>query len=104
VFPDPPEQLQPYQLDQLTSAFVEMGLLDAGIQWFRERLSYGDARRFFKNWDCLARLYETGGDVTHAWECHREVWENTRRNPRLATDKKRATLQRILNWARERDF
>src|SRR5262249_53259641 len=47
VFPDPKERLTFDELDRLTRDFIETSLISAGVEWFRQRVSYGSEGRVF---------------------------------------------------------
>lgn len=104
TFPDPREELSFSDLDRLTRQCVESGLVEAGVEWFRQRLSYGTARRMFKNWECAARLNEEAGDLPASWTCRVRQWECTRRQRGLDARRKGASLRNLLAWAQKNGF
>lgn len=104
LFPEPKERLSFDELDRLTREFIETSLLEAGIEWFQQRLSYGQERLLFKNWECAARLHEGMGDFGAAWRCRKQQWNATERNPRVERDKKSGALRNLLNWALRHGF
>jgi len=104
VFPDPKERLGFDELDQLTRDFIETSLIVAGVEWFRQHVSYGNEATFFKNWECAAMLNEEAGDFKAAWRCRLRQWESTRRNPRVNPSRKTGLLRFLLNWALKNKF
>ncbi len=104
VFPDPKERLSGQELDQLTRDFIETSLVDAGVEWFRQRLFYPGQKRYYKNWDCARRLNEEAGDLDAAWRCLERQWECTRRSRKVRKEKKADELRSLLYWAESQGF
>ncbi len=104
TFPDPREELSFSDLDRLTRQCIEAGRVEAGVEWFRQRLSYGTARRMFKNWECAARLNEEAGDLPASWTCRVRQWECTRRQRGLDPRRKGAALRNLLAWSQKNGF
>lgn len=98
VFPEPKERLWKDDLTRLTREFSEHSLLEAGIEWFRQRLAYGHERIQFKNWESMARLYEEAGEYKASWRCREQQWRVTARNPRLPSTMKISVLKNMLTW------
>lgn len=103
VFPDPMERLEINELDRLTRDFIETSLVPAGIEWFRQRVSYGSERFNWKNWECAIRLNERAGDMQAAWRCYRRQWQQTRNKP-LSPERKMPILRGLLSWAERNNF
>jgi hypothetical protein len=103
-FADPREELSFSDLDRLTRQCIEAGRVEAGVEWFRQRLSYGTARRMFKNWECAARLNEEAGDLPASWTCRVRQWECTRRQRGLDPRRKGAALRNLLAWSQKNGF
>ena len=97
VFPDPKERLSPDKLDALTRRFVSYSLEEAGLEWFRQRMSYGYERNVAKNWECAAKLSERLYDLPSVWQCITRKWDCIKRlrDQRAKND----ALREILNWA-----
>jgi hypothetical protein len=104
VFPDPKERLSFDELDQLTRDFIETSLVHAGIEWFRQRVSYGSEGRVFKNWECAAALNEVAGDRAAVWRCRRESWRSTQLKKNVDPRKKTQVLRGLLAWAQRNGF
>jgi hypothetical protein len=98
VFPDPKERLAFDELDHLTRDFVEHSLIAAGVEWFRQRVSYGSEGRVFKNWECAAVLNETAGDLAAAWRCRQQSWRATQHKKNVDPRKKTQVLRGLLGW------
>ena len=103
VFPDPVEELDENQLDQLTRSFVDADMVDAGLEWFRQRFSNPQQTWFYKNWACAAELAERKGDLSAAWEYRLQQWHITARG-KLSETKKCQALRFLITWARRNDF
>jgi hypothetical protein len=104
VFPDPKERLSFDELDQLTRDFIESSLVHAGIEWFRQRVSYGSEGRVFKNWESAAALNDAAGDRAAAWRCRRESWRSTQLKKNVDPRKKTQVLRALLAWAQRNGF
>src|SRR5207248_6734696 len=104
VFPDPKERLALGDLDAITRDFLESSLLAAGVEWFRQRVSYDTERGVFKNWECAAVLNEAAGDLPAAWRCRRRQWECTERNPRVDPVRRAGLMRFLLGWAQRNGF
>ena len=104
VFPDPKERLSFDELDQLTRDFIETSLVHAGVEWFRQRVSYGSEGRVFKNWECAAVLSEAVGDREAAWRCRQESWQSTQLKKNVDPRKKTQVLRALLAWAQRNGF
>ncbi|HOX41485.1 MAG TPA: ATP-binding protein, partial [bacterium] len=104
VFPDPAEKLVESELDRLTQEFVQNSLLDAGIEWFRQRLSVGREKIFFKNWECAARLNEIAKDLDSAWRCRERLWYCTVMNRNIRPEQKGKLLRVLLSWAEKNGY
>lgn len=104
VFPDPAERLSEGSLDQLTQGFIENSLSEAGIEWFRQRLSSSLERFYYKNWECAARLNEDMRDMNATWRCRERQWHCTQNNKKLPNNQKKKSLTFILNWAEKNGF
>jgi hypothetical protein len=104
VFPDPKERLTLGDLDGITRDFLESSLVGAGVEWFRQRLSYDTERGVFKNWECAAVLNEAAGDLPAAWRCRLRQWECTERNPRVDPTRKSGLMRFLLAWAQRNGF
>jgi hypothetical protein len=98
LFPEPKENLNFDDLDRLTRGFIETALVDAGIEWFRQRISYGQERSIFKNWECAARLNEEVGNFEASWRCRKQTWFLTQRNHRVEVRRKSSMLRSLLTW------
>ncbi|HEY6541565.1 MAG TPA: hypothetical protein VIZ18_11530, partial [Ktedonobacteraceae bacterium] len=99
AIPDAKEELRFAELDKLMRHFTESLLIDAGIEWFRQRLSYGGERYNWKNWESLARLSERAGDMQSAWRYMRQQWNLTVRAARITPEQKTSVLRNLMNWA-----
>jgi hypothetical protein len=104
VFPDPKERLAFDELDQLTRDFIEHSLIAAGVEWFRQRVSYGSEGRVFKNWECAAILNEAAGDLTAAWRCRQQSWRATQHKKNVDPRKKTQVLRGLLGWGLRHGF
>jgi len=104
VFPDPKERLAFDELDQLTRDFVEHSLIAAGVEWFRQRVSYGSEGRVFKNWECAAALNEAAGDLAAAWRCRQQSWRATQHKKNVDPRKKTQVLRGLLAWGLRHGF
>ncbi|MGH7264193.1 MAG: hypothetical protein ACREMB_04960, partial [Candidatus Rokuibacteriota bacterium] len=104
VFPDPKERLTFDELDQLTRDFIESSLVGAGVEWFRERVSYGTEGRVFKNWECAAALNEAAGDLAAAWRCRQQSWKATQHKRNVDPRKKTQVLRALLAWGQRHGF
>ncbi len=104
VFPDPKERLTFDELDQLTRDFIETALVAAGIEWFRQRVSYGGEGRVFKNWECAAALHEAAGDLDAAWRCRQQSWRATQHKKNVDARKKSQVLRGLLSWGQRNGF
>lgn len=104
IFPDPKERLTFNELDQLTRDFVETSLVAAGVEWFRQRVSYGNERSVFKNWECAAGLHEATGDLPAAWRCRQQIWRATQHKKNVDPRKKTQVLRALLAWAQRSGF
>jgi hypothetical protein len=104
TFPDPKERLALGELDTITRDFLESSLVGAGVEWFRQRLSYDTERGVFKNWECAAVLNEAAGDLPAAWRCRQRQWECTERNPRVDPARKSGLVRFLLAWAQRNGF
>jgi hypothetical protein len=104
VFPDPKERLTFDELDQLTRDFIETSLVAAGVEWFRQRVSYGSEGRVFKNWECAAALNEAAGDLGAAWRCRLQSWRATQHKKNVDSRKKTQVLRALLGWGQRRGF
>ncbi|MGH7318979.1 MAG: NYN domain-containing protein [Candidatus Rokuibacteriota bacterium] len=99
VFPDPKERLTFDELDRLTRDFIETSLVAAGVEWFRQRVSYGTEGRVFKNWECAAVLNEALADREAAWRCRLQSWRSTQHKKNVDPRKKTHVLRSLLSWA-----
>jgi AAA domain len=106
-FPHPAEQINnTHKLDQLVAEFARLQLLDAGVEWFRQRVTYPRERFSYKNWECLGELYERTENLQSAWYARRRSVQNTintaKRNnkPGIAS----GPLNRLLTWAMKNGF
>ncbi len=104
VFPDPKERLEFDELDRLTRDFIETSLVAAGIEWFRQRVSYTNERRNWKNWECAAKLNERAGDLHAAWRCLCSQWHLTSLAKALSPQRKTPVLRALLFWAERNSF
>jgi NYN domain len=104
VFPDPKERLAFDELDQLTRDFIEHSLIAAGVEWFRQRVSYGSEGRVFKNWECAAVLNEAASDLTAAWRCRQQSWRSTQHKKNVDPRKKTQVLRGLLGWGLRHGF
>lgn len=104
VFPDPKERLTFDELDQLTRDFVETSLIGAGVEWFRQRVSYGTEARVFKNWECAAVLNEAADDFEAAWRCRQQSWKATQHKKNVDPRKKTQVLRALLAWGQRNGF
>jgi NYN domain-containing protein len=104
VFPDPKERLTFDELDQLTRDFIETSLIAAGVEWFRQRVSYGSEGRVFKNWECAAALNEAAGDLGAAWRCRLQSWRATQHKKNVDPRKKTQVLRALLGWSQRHGF
>ncbi len=104
VFPDPRERLTFDELDRLTREFIESSLVAAGIEWFRQRVSYGHEGRVFKNWECAALLTEEAGDLAATWRCRQQSWRSTQHKKNVDPRKKTQVLRGLLTWGLRHDF
>jgi hypothetical protein len=104
VFPDPKERLAFDELDQLTRGFIESSLVAAGVEWFRQRVSYGSEGRVFKNWECAAVLNEAAGDLAAAWRCRQQSWRATQHKKNVDPRKKTQVLRTLLGWGIRHGF
>ncbi len=104
VFPDPKERLTFDELDQLTRDFIETSLIAAGVEWFRQRISYGSEGWVFKNWECAAVLNETAGDLAAAWRCRQQSWRATQHKKNMDPRKKMQVLRALLSWGLRHGF
>ncbi|HEU5199763.1 MAG TPA: hypothetical protein VFU32_09005, partial [Ktedonobacterales bacterium] len=104
IFPHPTDPLQFSQLDQLTREFVETSMVEAGIEWFRQRVSYEKEYYIFKNWECAAELNDRAGDKAAAWHCYQRLWGCTQSKQNLSPTAKKRVLENILTWAQQNDF
>lgn len=103
VFPEPKERLHEALLDDLTRNFIENSLIPAGVEWFSQRLTYGNERHFYKNWECAAILNEKADRNAVAWTCYKMQWQRTKIakiNKKTKTD----ALRKLLSWAQRNDF
>jgi len=103
-FPEPKEHLTLDDLDRLTREFIETALVDAGIEWFRQRISHEQERLLFKNWDCAARLNEEVSNFQASWRCRKQAWFLTQRNARVERRKKASIFKSLLNWGMRHGF
>lgn len=103
-FPNPRRSYTPPKLATFTADFAKSGVTTAGIEWFHQHLFFGKQRYFYKNWQCLARLYDHSGDIDRAWEYYAQQWEVSRTRRNLPPSQKRKTLLDLLAWAEERGF
>lgn len=103
VFPDPAERLRENDFEKLTRGFIENSLVEAGVEWFRQRLSSAQERAFFKNWEGAALLNEKIPDLSAAWRCRENQWRCTKRS-KLPNVSKGRSLLGILNWAERNGF
>ncbi|HEX6357916.1 NYN domain-containing protein [Actinophytocola sp.] len=106
-FPHPAEEIRDMRrLDQLVEDFKRLQLADAGIEWFRQRLNAPRERYSYKNWECLASLYEFTHDYGASWQARLKSLDSTiksatRRNqPNIAT----RPLVRVLEWGQRHEF
>ncbi|MBI3458559.1 MAG: NYN domain-containing protein [Candidatus Rokubacteria bacterium] len=104
VFPDPKERLTFGELDQLTRDFIETSLIAAGVEWFRQRVSYGSEGRVFKNWECAALLNEAAGDLAAAWRCRQQSWRATQHKKNVDPRRKTQVLRALLIWGQRTGF
>ncbi len=104
VFPDPKEHLTFDELDLLTRDFIEGSLVAAGVEWFRQRVSYGSEGRVFKNWECAAVLNEAAGDLAAAWRCRQQSWRATQHKKTVDPRKKTQVLRALLGWGFRHGF
>ncbi len=104
IFPDPKERLTFNELDQLIRDFIEASLVAAGVEWFRQRVSYGHERGVFKNWECAASLHEAAGDLAAAWRCRQQSWRATQHKKNVDPRKKAQVLRGLLVWAQRNGF
>jgi len=103
-FPLPHEKLSLNQLDQFTREFVGNSMILAGVEWFQQRLAIGGERYSFKNWQCLARLYEEAGNKAATWRCKAQEWDTTVKQRNTPNARKRIALNTILRWAQQENF
>jgi len=103
--PHPLEQIAaPRLLDELVERFIRLIMVDAGIEWFSQRLSSSQNAGWFKNWECLANLYEAAGDLDNTWKARRL---SVTRSVRRAKSKPREVLKGVeftLRWALQNGF
>ena len=106
-FPHPAEEIRDtHKLDRLVAEFARLQLIDAGIEWFRQRVTYPRERYSYKNWECLGELYERDGNLESSWYARRRSVQSTFRfstkqgKPEIAT----VALKRLLNWALRNGF
>ena len=106
-FPNPAEEIRDTRrLDRLVAEFARLQLIDAGIEWFRQRVTYPRERYSYKNWECLGELYERNSDLESSWYARRRSVQSTLRfstkqgKPEIAS----TSLKRLLNWALRNGF
>ncbi|MCO5968880.1 AAA family ATPase [Actinoallomurus soli] len=105
-FPNPAERIDVRKLDQAARDFVGLHLLDAGIEWFQQRLTYPGEFYSYKNWECLADLYEHAGDLPGSWRARCQSMERTlrtsakQRRPEMAS----GPFKRLLTWGMRHGF
>jgi hypothetical protein len=104
VFPDPRERLAFDELDQLTREFIETSLVQAGVEWFRQRAAYGNEAGLFKNWECAAILNEEAGDLRAGWRCRQHAWKTTVHRRNVDPRKKTQLLRALLAWGQRHGF
>ncbi|HEV8308165.1 MAG TPA: hypothetical protein VGW35_10900 [Methylomirabilota bacterium] len=104
IFPDPKERLTFDELDRLTRDFIETSLSAAGVEWFRQRVSYGAEGRVFKNWECAAALNEAASDLEAAWRCRQQSWKATQPKKNVDPRKKTQVLRALLTWGQRHGF
>ena len=103
-FPLTHEEISADQLDRLMREFIGNSMVQAGIEWFQQRLANGGERYYFKNWQCLGRLYEEVGNKAAAWRCKVQEWERTVKQDKLSVPKRRSTFVALLKWAQQENF
>lgn len=104
IFPDPREHLTFDELDQLTREFIESSLVAAGIEWFRQRVAYGNEGALFKNWECAAALSEEAGDLAASWRCRQHSWRATQHRRNVDPRKKTQLLRALVGWGQRNGF
>lgn len=103
-FPLPHEKLNLDELDRLTREFIGNSMILAGVEWFQQRIAIGGERYSFKNWQCLARLYEETGNKAAAWRCKAQEWDRTVKQKNAPNSRKRVALTALLRWAQQENF
>jgi AAA domain len=105
-FPNPAERIDVRRLEALVGDFVALHLLEAGVEWFRQKLSYPGEVYSYKNWECLAELYEHTGNLPGSWRARCQSLHRTLRTsvkqkkPAMAS----GPLKRLLNWGLRQGF
>jgi hypothetical protein len=92
------------QLDELVQRFISLVLVEAGITWFRQRLSSAEYSNWYKNWECLAKLYEEAEDSVNAWAARKQSVKHSLRRAKAKPKEALWSVKYALKWAQENGF
>ncbi|KFZ81974.1 hypothetical protein ED92_17185 [Amycolatopsis sp. MJM2582] len=105
-FPHPVEEIRDIRrLDQIVEDFKRLQLTAAGIEWFQQRLTSPRERYSYKNWECLAALYEFTRDSAASWRARCKSFESTLKSAKRRTQPQLATrpLKKLLEWGQHNE-
>lgn len=105
-FPHPAEEFRDMRrLDQIVEDFKRLQLATAGVEWFRQRLNSPRERYSYKNWDCLAALYEFTHDYPASWRARCKSLDSTLKSAKRRSQPQLATrpLKKLLEWGQHND-
>ncbi len=105
-FPHPAEEIRDMRrLDQVVEEFKRLQLATAGIEWFQQRLNSPRERYSYKNWECLAALYEFTHDHAASWRARCKSFDSTLKSARRKNQPQLATrpLKRLLEWGQHNE-